>query len=154
MDTYTLIHVVLSLVGIFSGLIVLGGMLSGGGLPAWTFLFLLTTAATSATGFGFKFEHILPSHIVGGVSLILLALAAYARYGRGLNGHWRKVYIIGALVALYLNIFVFIAQAFQKVKVLNDWAPTQSSPPFQMTQLAVLGVFVILIILANVRYRS
>src|SRR5690349_24975965 len=115
MDTYTLIHVGLSMVGIFTGFIVLGGMLAGNGLPAWTGFLLASTVATSVTGFGFKFEHILPSHIVGAVSLVLLALAIYARYGRGLMGHWRTIYIVSALVALYLNIFVFIVQATQKV---------------------------------------
>lgn len=154
MNTYTLIHVGISMVGILTGLIVLGGLLAGESLAGWTALFLATTIATSATGFGFKFEKVLPSHIVGGISLVLLGVAIYARYARGLGGIWRKIYVVTAMTALYLNVFVFITQAFQKVKLLNDWAPKQSSPGFKMTQLAVLCAFAVMTLMATIRFRG
>src|SRR6266436_5254677 len=111
---YTLIHVVISLVGIFSGFVVLFGLLSGKRLDGWTALFLATTVATSVTGFFFPVHHFMPSHGVGIISLVVLAVAIYGRYRRHLSGPWRKVYVIGAVMALYLNIFVAIVQAFLK----------------------------------------
>jgi hypothetical protein len=107
-------------------------------------VFLATTAATSLTGYGFPFDHLLPSHIVGAISLVVLALAIYARYGRHLSGGWRTVYVIGATTALYLNVFVLVVQSFMKVPVLHDLAPTQSEPPFAVAQLAVLILFIVL----------
>src|SRR6266404_2107877 len=125
---YTLIHVAISLVGIFSGFVVLLGLLSGKRLDGWTALFLTTTVATSVTGFFFPVHHFMPSHVVGIISLIVLAVAIYARYNRALAGGWRKTYVIGAVIALYLNVFVGIVQAFQKVPALKALAPTQTEP--------------------------
>ena len=152
--TFTLAHVVISLIGIGSGLVVLLGMLTGKRLDGWTGLFLATTVLTSATGFGFPFEQVLPSHIVGCISLVVLALAAYARYGQRLAGAWRRVYVIGALVALYLNVFVLVVQLFRRVPVLQALAPTQSEPPFAIAQLAVLALFIVLGVFATKRFRS
>jgi hypothetical protein len=152
--TYTLVHVVISLVGIGSGLIVVLGLIVGKRLDLWTALFLATTVATSVTGFGFPFDHLLPSHIVGGISLVVLAVAIVARYGRHLAGAWRRIYVIGAVVALYLNVFVLIVQAFLKVPALNTLAPTQSEPPFLIAQLVVLALFIGLGAAAAIRFRG
>jgi hypothetical protein len=154
MTTYTLVHVLISLVGILSGFVVLSGLLTAKRLNGWTALFLATTVATSATGFGFPFERLLPSHLVGIVSLVVLAVAIFARYVRQLAGAWRKVYVIGAVVALYLNVFVFIVQAFLKMPALKAIAPTQSEPPFKITQLVVLAIFIVLGVVAALRFRS
>jgi hypothetical protein len=154
MATYTLVHVVLSLVGIATGLLVLFGLLAGKRYNASTAVFLATTVATSLTGYGFPFEHLLPSHIVGAVSLVVLALAIYARYARHLAGGWRTVYVVGAMMALYLNVFVLVVQSFLKVRVLHDLAPTQSEPPFAVAQLAVLVLFIVLGTLAVRRSKT
>jgi hypothetical protein len=151
---YTLLHVVISLVGIVSGLVVLLGLLRGRRLDRWTLVFLASTVATSATGFGFPFQRFLPSHAVGIVSLIALALAIYGRYPRRLEGAWRWVFVIGAVLSLYLNVFVLVVQLFLKVPVLAALAPTQSEPPFQLTQLAVLAIFGALGATAVVRFRG
>jgi hypothetical protein len=150
---YTLLHVGISLAGIGSGLIVLFGLLKGRRLDRWTLLFLASTVATSVTGFGFPFQRFLPSHAVGIVSLVALALAIYGRYPRRLAGAWRWVFVVGAVLSLYLNVFVLVVQLFLKVPALAALAPTQSEPPFQLTQLVVLAVFVVLGIFAGIRFR-
>jgi hypothetical protein len=141
--TYTLIHVVLSLVGIVSGIVAVLGLIAGKRLNLSTALFLGTTVATSVTGYGFPADHLLPSHIVGAISLVVLAVAIYARYARHLAGRWRAAYAIAAVAALYFNCFVLVVQAFLKVPALNALAPTQSEPPFAMAQLAVLVLFIV-----------
>ena len=151
--TYTLVHVVISLVGIVSGLVVLYGLLRGRDLDRWTLLFLTTTVLTSVTGFGFPFQRFFPSHAVGIVSLIALALAIYARYPRRLAGAWRRIFVVGAVLSLYLNVFVLVVQLFLKVPALNALAPTQSEPPFQLTQLVFLLLFVVLGVMAVMRFR-
>jgi hypothetical protein len=153
MDTFTFVHVVISLVGIGSGLVVLAGLLTGKWLDGWTALFLLSTAATSLTGFGFPFDHLLPSHIIGIISLVALAAAAAARYGFHLADHWRWIYVTGAVISLYLNVFVLIVQLFVKVPGVHALAPTQAEPPFAIVQGAVLVLFVVLGVLAAVRSR-
>jgi hypothetical protein len=154
MTTYTFVHVVISLVGILSGLVVLLGLLAANRLNGWTVLFLVTTVATCLTGFGFPFVQLLPSHIVGIITLVALTAAIFARYGRRLAGAWRWIYVLGAVVALYLNVFVLIVQAFMKVPGLNALAPTQSEPPFLVTQVVVLVIFILLGIVAALRFRN
>jgi hypothetical protein len=151
---YTILHVIISLVGIFSGFVVLSGLIAGRRLDGWTALFLATTVATSVTGFFFPVHHFMPSHVVGIISLVVLGVAIYARYSRCLTGAWRKVYVVCAVLALYLNVFVAIVQAFLKLPALNALAPTQTEPPFKLTQLVVLGLFVVLAIVAAIRFRS
>jgi len=141
MATFTAVHVVLSLVGIATGLIVLVGFLAQRWSNLWNSVFLVTTALTSATGFGFPFEHLLPSHVVGVLSLAILAVAAFARYARHLAGGWKRTYVVSAVVALYFNVFVLVVQAFLKVPALHDLAPTQAEPPFAIAQIAVLLIF-------------
>jgi hypothetical protein len=152
--TYTFLHVLISLVGIGSGFVVLWGLLASKRLDGWTALFLATTVATSVTGFGFPFHHLLPSHIVGILSLVVLAVAILARYRFHLAGAWRPIYVVGAAVALYLNVFVLVAQLFSKVPGLKALAPTQSEPPFLIAQLIVLALFIWLTILAAIRFRN
>ena len=154
LSTFTTVHVVLSLVGIFSGLVVLIGLLAGKRLDGWTALFLATTVATSATGFLFPVDHFLPSHGVGIISLVALVVAILARYAFHLAGAWRWIYVVGAVVALYLNVFVLIVQSFQKVAALKAMAPTQSEPPFLVTQLVVMALFVVLGIVAAKKFRN
>ncbi|HXZ33574.1 MAG TPA: hypothetical protein VEH30_14960 [Terriglobales bacterium] len=152
--TYTFVHVLLSLVGIGSGFIVLYGLLNSKRLDSWTAIFLATTAATSLTGFGFPFEHLLPSHKVGIISLVVLAVAIVARYGFYLTGAWRATYVVSASIALYLNVFVAVVQSFLKIPALKALAPTQKEPPFVIAQLVVLLVFVGLTILAVKWFRN
>jgi len=133
---------VLSLVGIFAGLVVAGGLVAGKRLDGWTGIFLASTVATSVTGFGFTFVHFLPSHAVGIISLAVLAVVIVARYVKHLAGAWRGVYVVGAVLALYLNVFVLLAQLFLRLPALFVAAPTQQEPPFVVTQLLVLALFV------------
>jgi len=140
--TFTVIHVVLSLVGIIAGLIVAGGLVAGRRLDGWTGLFLVTTVLTNVTGFGFPFVTFLPSHGVGILSLVVLPVVIAARYWKQLTGAWRTVYVVGAVLALYLNVFVLLAQLFRRLPALIAAAPTQKEPPFLVTQLVVLGLFV------------
>jgi len=150
----TFVHVVLSLIGILCGLVVVFGMLTGEKLDGWTKLFLGTTILTSVTGFFFPFHNLLPSHVFGVISLVVLPVAMYARYSRQLAGAWRRTYVIAAMIALYLNVFVLIAQLFMKVPALKAMAPTQSEPPFKHTQLVVLVVFVGITIAAARKFRG
>lgn len=149
---FTLFHVALSLVGIASGLIVVYGFVSAKRLDRWTALFLVTTVLTSATGFLFPFKHLLPSHIVGILSLLLLAVAIVARYGRRLEGGWRRTYVACAMVALYLNCFVLVVQCFLKVPALHALAPKGNEPPFLIAQFALLAIFVWLTLVAVRRF--
>ena len=154
LSAFTFFHVVLSLVGIGSGFVVLYGLLTSKRLDRWTMLFLTTTAATSVTGFLFPFHHFTPGIGVGIVSLIVLAIAILARYRFHLEGGWRRTYAITAAIALYLNVFVLVAQLFQKVPALKALAPTQSEPPFQVAQLVLLVLFTVLAILAAIKFRN
>ena len=151
--TFSFVHALISLVGIGSGLIAMAGLLRGRRLDGWTSIFLVTTTATSVTGFGFPFARLLPSHIVGIISLIVLAIAVYARYARRLENGWRSTYVITAVVALYLNVFVLVVQLFAKVPSLKAMAPTQSEPPFLGAQSVVLGLFVVFGVIAVLRFR-
>jgi len=152
-EAYTIIHVIISLVGIGSGLVFLYGLLSGKKFDGWTVLFLTTTVATSVTGFGFPFHGPTPGFIVGIISLIVLAIAILALYSFHLAGAWRSIFVVSSILALYLNVFVFVAQSFQKTPFLKALAPTQTEPPFLVSQLVVLAVFVVLTIRALKRFR-
>ena len=145
---FTQLHVILSLVGIGAGIVVLFGMLGGKRLPGWTALFLATTVLTSVTGFLFPFQQLLPSHIVGIISLVALAIALFALYVRRLAGSWRWIYVVTAVFSLYLNCFVGVVQAFLKQPFLKPLAPTQTEPPFVIAQAMVLLIFVVLGFLA------
>ena len=153
LETYTFVHVLISLVGIGSGVMVMYGFLMGRRLDGITRIFLVSTVLTSVTGFGFPFEHLLPSHKVGIISMVILAIAIPARYVFHMAGAWRRIYVVGASAALYLNVFVLIVQAFLKVPDLRALAPTQQEPPFLTAQLVVLVIFIGLTILAAKRFH-
>ena len=153
LSTLTTVHVVLSLVGIATGFLALRAMLGGERMGGLTAVFLTTTVLTSVTGFMFPFNGLLPSHVVGGISLVVLAIALAALYAFHLNGAWRWVYAVTAVAALYFNVFVAVAQAFQKVGFLHALAPTQSEPPFAVAQLIVLALFAWLGTLAVRRFH-
>jgi hypothetical protein len=140
--TFTLIHVVLSLAGLVTGLAAAGGLVAGQRLPRWTTVFLVTTIATNVTGYGFPFVTLLPSHIVGGISLLVLAVVLVAHHVKHFAGRWRSTYAAGVVLTTYLNAFVLVAQLFRRIPALIVSAPTQSEPPFAVTQLLVLALFV------------
>lgn len=151
--TYTLIHVIISLIGIGSGLIVLFGMFGGKRLDGMTALFLATTVLTSLTGYGFPFEHVTPGIILGILSLVVLAIAVTARYSFRMAGKWRAIYVVTAVIALYFNCFVLIAQSFQKVPALHALAPKGNEPPFAIAQGILLVLFLVAGTLAVKKFR-
>ena len=153
--TFTLLHVIISLIGIVSGIVVMFGLLGSNRMPALTAIFLLFTILTSATGFLFPFEKLLPSHLIAILSLLLLAIACFALYGTGLSGAWRWIYVLTALISLYLNVFVLVIQSFLKVEPLHALAPSvpPSEPPFAIVQGIVLVFFLVAIIGAIRRFR-
>lgn len=145
--TYTLIHVIISLIGIGSGLIVLFGMFGGKRLDGLTALFLASTVLTSVTGFGFPITHVTPGIVLGALSLVVLAIAIPARYSFRMAGKWRPVYVVTAVTALYFNCFVLVVQSFLKVPALHALAPKGNEPPFAIAQ----GVLLVLFIVAGIR---
>jgi hypothetical protein len=153
LSTFTTVHVLISLVGIGSGFAVLLGLFSAKRVNGLTALFLLTTVLTSVTGFGFPFTHLLPSHKIAIISLLVLAIAILARYSFHMVGKWRWIYVVTAMIALYLNVFVLVFQSFEKVPALNAMAPTQSEPPFLVAQLAVMAIFIVLTIFAVKKFH-
>jgi hypothetical protein len=152
--TFTWIHTIFSLVMLGSGIVVMIALLRSQRRSIWSIVFLLTGLATSATGFGFlPIEQFLPSHWVGVISIVVLAITVLARYAFFLEGAWRWIFAVGAVIALYLDVFVFIAQLFQKVPALRALAPTQSEPPFLVVQLIALVGFVVLAIAAARKFH-
>jgi hypothetical protein len=158
LSTFVLVHVIISLVGIAAGFVVMFGMLGSNRMPGLTALFLATTILTSATGFlipPLLFEKLLPSQMIGVLSLILLAIACYALYGERLSGSWRWIFVVTALLAQYFNVFVLVIQSFLKIGPLHALAPSvpPSEPPFAIAQGIVLVFFIIVIIGAIRRFR-
>jgi hypothetical protein len=150
---YTWLHVVISLVGIVTGLVVVAGMLMANPLNGWTSWFLATTMLTSVTGFFFPYTGFKPSYVVGAISVVVLAVTYAARYHFEMAGPWRWIYVVTAVLALYFNVFVLIVQAFRRVPALQASAPTQTEPPFKAAQLANLAAFVVLGTLAVMKFR-
>jgi hypothetical protein len=155
LSAFTILHVIISLIGIISGLVVLFGLFDSNRMPGLTAVFLLTTILTSATGFLFPFEKLLPSHMIGILSLVLLLIACIALYAMKLNGAWRWIYVVTAMIALYLNVFVLVIQSFLKISPLHALAPSvpPSEPPFAIVQGIVLVLFVVAIFRAVRRFR-
>jgi hypothetical protein len=150
---FTLLHVIITLIAIGSGLIAVGGMFASHKLPGTTALFLFTTILTSVTGFLFPIHGFTPALGVGIVSCVILAVALLAYYGKHLTGAWRWIYVVTAIASLYLNVFVLVAQSFVKVAVLNVLAPTQSEPPFVIAQVSVMLIFIVIGIFAAIKFR-
>jgi hypothetical protein len=138
---FTLVHVVISVIGIVAGLVVAGGLIAGARLGGWTALFLAATILTSATGFFFPTTAVTPAQVVGGLSLLVLAVCVAARYWKQMAGGWRATYVVTAVIALYLNVFVLVVQLFAKTPPLAQLAPTQQEAPFAVTQALVLALF-------------
>jgi len=155
LSTFTGLHVIISLIAIVSGLIVMFGLLGSNRRPSLTATFLFFTILTSATGFLFPFDKLLPSHMIGIVSLLLLAIACFALYAMKLSAAWRWIYVLTALIALYLNVFVLVIQGFLKLAPLHALAPSvpPSEPPFAIIQAIVLLFFVVVITRAIRRFR-
>jgi hypothetical protein len=160
LQTFTSLHVVISLVAIASGLIVLLGMLGSQRMAGLTALFLLTTILTSATGFLFPIKGFTPALGVGVVSLVVLLIALIALYGKHLTGAWRWIYVLAALIVLWFNVFVLIVQSFEKVALFNPLAP-QVGPPFPepvnthfaIAQGAALVILLVLGLIAAFKFR-
>ena len=150
---YTIIHTLISLAAIFAGLVVLFAMLSGSHAKGWTKWFLITAVATTVTGFFFPFHSATPAIVLGLITVPVLAITIFARYSRRLAGAWRWIYVVGAVMTLYFNLFVLVVQLFQKIPALHAIAPTQTESPFKFTQLAVLMVSVLLGIVAVIRFH-
>ena len=155
LSMFTTVHVIISLIAIVLGVIVMFGLLGSSRMPALTAIFLLFTILTSATGFLFPFEKLLPSHMIGILSLVLLAIACIALYGMKLSGAWRWIYVLTAMISLYFNVFVLVIQSFLKIPALTALAPGNppSGPAFAVIQGIVLLFFVVVIIGAMRRYR-
>jgi hypothetical protein len=151
--TLTIAHVIISLVGIGTGFVVIFGLLTAKRLDSWTAVFLATTVLTSVTAFLFPIEQFTPGLALAILSLLVLGPAILARYVHHLSGTWRTTYVVCAVIAQYFNVFVLIAQLFQKVPFLEALAPTQSAPVFLITQGVVLALFVVLTIAAVIRFR-
>lgn len=158
LPAFTIAHVIISLIGIAAGLVVMFGLLGSKSMPGLTAIFLLFTILTSATGFLFPIKELLPSHIIGIISLVLLAIACIALYGMKLAGVWRPVYIVTAMVSLYFNVFVLVIQSFLKVPALAALAPAvppapPAGPVFAVVQGIVLVFFVVVTIGAWRRFK-
>ena len=153
LQTYTVIHVLISLVAIFTGVVVVFGMVASNRLDCWTKWFLTTAVLTTVTGFFFPFHGFTPAIGLGIISLPFLAVTIFARYAKHLAGAWRWIYAIGAVICLYFNLFVLVVQLFEKVPALYAIAPSQTESPFKLTQLAVLVLSALLAIVAVIRFR-
>ena len=153
LQIYTIIHTLISLVAIFTGFVVVFGLLAGKRLDGWTKWFLVTAVATTITGFFFPLHGFTPAIGLGIISLPFLALTIFARYPKHRAGPWPWIYVIGAVICLYFNLFVLVVQLFEKIPALYAMAPTQTEPPFKLTQLIVLLVSVLLAIVAVIRFH-
>jgi hypothetical protein len=152
-STYTLLHVLISFIGIGSGIAVVYGMFRSKRLDTITAVFLVSTVLTSVTGFFFPNEHITPGIVIGILSLVVLAIAILARYALHMRGSWRWIYAVTASIALYFNCFVLVAQSFEKVPALHALAPTQKEPPFAVAQLILMVLFIVATVMAVKRFH-
>jgi hypothetical protein len=153
LQIYTIIHTLISLVAIFTGFVVLFGLLAGRRLSGWTKWFLIAAVATTVTGFFFQFHGLTPAFKLGIISSIVLMITIIARYPKHLTGAWRWIYVVGAVISLYFNVFVLVVQSFEKIPALYAMAPTQTEQPFKLTQLVVMALFVVLGIAAIIRFH-
>src|SRR5947207_3662648 len=153
LQIYTIIHTLISLVAIVTGVVVVFGMLDGNRLDGWTKWFLSMAVATTITGFFFPFHGFTPAIGLGIISLPFLALTIFACYPKRLAGPWRWIYVIGAVICLYFNLFVLVVQSFEKIPALHAMAPTQTESPFKLTQLIVLLLSIVLAIVAVIRFH-
>ena len=153
-STFTILHVIISLIGIGSGFLVLFGLIKGNLPSPWNAVFLVTTILTSLTGFCFPNDKVTPGIILGILSMIVLAIALVALYVFHLKGGWRRTYAITAMIALYFNVFVLIAQTFEHVPVFHALAPTGTETPFKIAQTLLLILFIVFITKAAKAFRN
>jgi hypothetical protein len=153
LQIYTIIHTLISLIAIVTGLVVVFGMLAGNRVDGWTKWFLISAVLTTVTGFFFPFDGFTPAIGLGIISLPFLALTIFARYRKNLAGAWRWIYVVGAVICLYFNLFVLVVQSFEKIPALHSLAPTQTESPFKLAQLVVLTISALLCIVAVIRFR-
>ena len=153
LSTFTVFHTALSLIALIAGIFAVMGLIGGRRHNGWIGLFLLTAVLTSVTGFAFPFDKLLPSHILGILSLVALAISLLAIYVFHVDGAWRWIFAISAVIALYFDAFATVAQSFLKIAALKSLAPTQSEPPFLIAQGVLLAIFVVLVITAAVRFH-
>jgi hypothetical protein len=153
LPVFTAFHTIISLIAIVIGLFIVFGFLTAKRLPTLTAVFLITTVATSATGFLFPFHGFKPSYAVGILSLVMLAIAIVARYVGQINGSWRWIYVVSSVVSLYFNVFVLVAQSFGKIPALKALAPTQTEPPFAIAQIIVMILFILIGIYSVKKFR-
>lgn len=153
LPVFTAFHTIISLIAIVIGLFIVFGFLTAKRLPTLTAVFLITTVATSATGFLFPFHGFKPSYAVGILSLVMLAIAIVARYVGHINGSWRWIYVVSSVVSLYFNVFVLVAQSFGKIPALKALAPTQTEPPFAIAQIIVMIFFILIGIYSVKKFR-
>ena len=153
LQAYTIVHTLISLVAIFTGLVVVFGLLVGNRADGWTKWFLITAVATTVTGFFFPYHGFTPAIGLGIISLPFLAVTIFARYRKNLAGVWRWIYVVGAVICLYFNLFVLVVQSFEKIPALHALAPTQTESPFKLTQLFVLSISGLLCLVGLIRFR-
>ena len=153
LQIYTVIHTLISLIAIFAGIVVVFGMIAGNRLNGWTKWFLTTAVLTTVTGFFFPFHGFTPAIGLGIISLPFLAITIFARCSTHLSRAWRWIYVVGAVICLYFNLFVLVVQLFEKVPALHAMAPTQTEVPFKLAQLIALLLSVVLTIAAVIRFH-
>jgi hypothetical protein len=153
LQIYTIVHTLISLWAIFTGFVVLFGLLAGNRLDGWTRWFLITAVATTVTGFFFPYHGVTPAIKLGIISSVVLLVTIYARYAKHLAGAWRWIYVVGAVISLYFNIFVGIVQSFEKIPALHAMAPTQTEQPFKLTQLIALALFILLTVISGIKFH-
>jgi lysylphosphatidylglycerol synthetase-like protein (DUF2156 family) len=146
-------HVVISLVGILAGFVMLYGLLESRLSGLVCAVFLATTVLTSLSGFPLEPFGFDPPRAVGILSLILLAAAIAAYYLFHLGKVWRWIFVFTAMAAFYLNVFVLVTQLFMKAAFLKQLAPTQTEPPFVVSHVVVLLVFIALGVWALIRFH-
>jgi hypothetical protein len=149
----TILHVLISLVGIATGFVVVAGFIRSRTQVAWARWFLITTILTSVTGFLFPFHGFTPGIGVGILSIVVLAVAVVAWNRSKMDRPWSRTFAVASIIALYFNVFVLVVQLFEKVPALRALAPGQSEPPFAITQLVVLLTFITLGVLSVRGYR-
>jgi hypothetical protein len=149
----TMVHVGLSLIGIAAGFLVIFQMIGGKTLGGLNATFLTTTILTSVTGFFFPITKVTPGLVIGGISLLVLAIALFALYSKKLASGWRTVYVVTAVIAQFFNVLVLIVQSFMKIGVLHAMAPTGEEPVVKIVQVCALVLLIALGIAAGRKFH-
>ncbi|HWZ98031.1 MAG TPA: hypothetical protein VN025_09740 [Candidatus Dormibacteraeota bacterium] len=153
MTPLTFIHVLLSLIGIATGFLVIFQMIGAKSLGGLNATFLWTTILTSVTGYFFPYKGVTPGIVIGAISLVALAIAAFALYSKKLAGSWRAVYVTTAVMAQFFNVLVLIVQSFMKIPALHAMAPTGDEPIVKIVQVCALLLLIVLGIAAGKKFH-